>query len=145
MMMQHTTNLPFAIDPSSAPSIIITQRSSPTPTNTTTTTHHHRIDSSDSMNTILSTEFLLPSLSSSLSSSSLVSLVPSSRTFCGPHENDGFIPATPQQQLPTEIESNHNPILNCSPGGRSIIEFTFHHDNTTNGDGIPERLLVPVI
>eukprot|EP00751_Fragilariopsis_kerguelensis_P039816 CAMPEP_0171019564 /NCGR_PEP_ID=MMETSP0736-20130129/29203_1 /TAXON_ID=186038 /ORGANISM="Fragilariopsis kerguelensis, Strain L26-C5" /LENGTH=141 /DNA_ID=CAMNT_0011456815 /DNA_START=93 /DNA_END=518 /DNA_ORIENTATION=- len=141
MMMQHTTNLPFAIDPSSAPSIIITQSSSPTTTiDTTTTTHYlHRIESSDSMNTIIS------SLSSSLSSSSLVSLVPSSRTFCGPHENDGFIPATPQQQLPTEIESNHNPILNCSPGGRSIIEFTFHHDNTTNGDGIPERLLVPVI
>mmetsp|Transcript_38278 Transcript_38278/g.44062 ORF Transcript_38278/g.44062 Transcript_38278/m.44062 type:complete len:141 (+) Transcript_38278:73-495(+) len=140
MMMQHTTNLPFAIDPSSAPSIIITQSSSPTTTiDTTTTTHYlHRIESSDSMNTIIS------SLSSSLSSSSLVSLVPSSRSFCDPHENDGFIPATPQQ-LPTEIESNHNPILNCSPGGRSIIEFTFHHDNTTNGDGIPERLLVPVI
>mmetsp|Transcript_57494 Transcript_57494/g.64314 ORF Transcript_57494/g.64314 Transcript_57494/m.64314 type:complete len:137 (+) Transcript_57494:51-461(+) len=136
MMMQHTTNLPFAIDPSSAPSIIITQRSSPTPTNTTTTTHHHRIDSSDSMNTIIS------SLSSSLSSSSLVSLVPSSRTFCGLHENDGFIPATPQQ-LPTEIESHQS--LNCSPDGRSIIELNFHNDSTTNEDGIPERFLVPVI
>eukprot|EP00751_Fragilariopsis_kerguelensis_P018254 CAMPEP_0170847422 /NCGR_PEP_ID=MMETSP0734-20130129/8773_1 /TAXON_ID=186038 /ORGANISM="Fragilariopsis kerguelensis, Strain L26-C5" /LENGTH=140 /DNA_ID=CAMNT_0011216637 /DNA_START=47 /DNA_END=469 /DNA_ORIENTATION=+ len=140
MMKQHTTNLPFAIDPSSVPPIIIPQRSSPP----TTATHHHCIDSSDSMNMILSTEFLLPSLSSSLSSSSLVSLVPSARTFCDPHENDGFIPATPQQQLPTEIESHH-PILNCSPGGRSIIEFTFHHESTTNGDGIPERLLVPVI
>eukprot|EP00751_Fragilariopsis_kerguelensis_P002618 CAMPEP_0170810102 /NCGR_PEP_ID=MMETSP0733-20121128/34413_1 /TAXON_ID=186038 /ORGANISM="Fragilariopsis kerguelensis, Strain L26-C5" /LENGTH=139 /DNA_ID=CAMNT_0011165905 /DNA_START=73 /DNA_END=492 /DNA_ORIENTATION=- len=139
MMMQHTTNLPFAIDPSSAPSIIIAQCfSPPTTTDTTTTTHHHhRIDSSDSMKTIIT------SLSSSLSSSSLVSLVPSSRTFCGPHENDGFIPATPKP-LQTEIESHH-PILNFSAGGRSIIEFTFHNDSTTNEDGIPERFLVPVI
>mmetsp|Transcript_57496 Transcript_57496/g.64317 ORF Transcript_57496/g.64317 Transcript_57496/m.64317 type:complete len:139 (+) Transcript_57496:51-467(+) len=138
MMMQHTTNLPFAIDPSSAPSIIIAQCfSPPTTTDTTTTTHHHhRIDSSDSMKTIIT------SLSSSLSSSSLVSLVPSSRTFCGPHENDGFIPATPQQ-LPTEIESHQS--LNCSPDGRSIIELNFHNDSTTNEDGIPERFLVPVI
>ena len=139
-MVQHTTNLPFAIDASSASPL--------------------RIDSSDSVNTISSELLSLPLLSSSL-----LSLLQSSRTstikkqkyhhhhhqqqhhhnrnnrflFCGPNENGGFIAATPKK-LQTEIHSNP---INCSPG-RPIIEFNFSNESN-NGDGIPERLLVPVI
>merc|ERR1719162_2098223 len=64
--------------------------------------------------------------------------------FCGPNENGGFIAATtPKRQSRTERIDN-TPIHNSTR--RSIIEFNFNDEYTNNnGDGIPERLMVPVI
>ena len=166
-MIQHRTNLPFAID--AAPPLdhtIMLSSSSPTSSATAFFGQHLRLD--DSFESSVSSEF-------SSSSFSLKQRKSTRRMknhkhnfnhhphhhyhhhhhrndflFCGPNENGGFLAnatSTPKQQQSTNMDlpPQH------SSSGRPIIEFTLFdnkdNENNNNADNviIPERLLVPLL